>query len=581
MADSLHAVVSQRLLPRKDGHGRAAALEIMLVTGAIRDLIVDPTRTAEIREYIADGREQYGMQTFDQHLMDLVADDHVDFSTAMANASNPSDFELQMKTLRVAPRPRRSPHRPRGPRPPRWSRPRTTSPWASPTTSPPCSSREGRCAGRHRPDRDAVDATSGEVAPVILRQVSRALLAAGIDGIAVAGSTGEGELLDEAEKIQLVEWLRDVVPDDRWLIAGTGAESTRAAIRMAAAAGAAGADAVLVRPPAYFGGIISPAQFAYHYASLADASPVPVIIYNIPKYNAHRDPGRACCGRSWITRTSSASRTPRATSRTSPAYRAAAPRLAPSWARATCSIPRLKWAPWAASWRWRASRRNSACGCTAASRAKTAGRRRHAGTARPAGARHRRRVRAGRASSARWRSSASAAGRCGAPLSDLDARQARPRGRYARGRRPARRGLRMFGPDLKCLVVVGAQWGDEGKGKVVDALAEHAALVVRYQGGANAGHTVDTDAGEFILQQIPSGILHPRCRCVIGNGVVLDPETLFQEIDALAARQVLMEGRLAVSDRAHLVLPYHKTLDRLSERSKKIGTTARRHRPGV
>ena len=87
----------------------------------------------------------------------------------------------------------------------------------------------------------------------------------------------------------------------------------------------------------------------------------------------------------------------------------------------------------------------------------------------------------------------------------------------------------MFGPDLRCLVVVGAQWGDEGKGKVVDSLAEHADFVVRYQGGANAGHTVDTGEGEFILQQIPSGILHPACRCVIGNGVVVDPEALFRK----------------------------------------------------
>jgi twitching motility protein PilT len=100
LADALHAVVSQRLLPRKDGHGRVAALEVMIVTAAIRDLIVDPSRTSEIRDYIADGRDQYGMQTFDQHLMDLVADDVVEFATAMANASNPADFELQMKTMR-------------------------------------------------------------------------------------------------------------------------------------------------------------------------------------------------------------------------------------------------------------------------------------------------------------------------------------------------------------------------------------------------------------------------------------------------------------------------------------------------
>ncbi len=128
------------------------------------------------------------------------------------------------------------------------------------------------------------DAETGEIAPVVLRQVTRALLGAGLEGIVAAGSTGEGELLDEAERAQMVEWLRDVVPDDRWLIAGTGAESTKASIRMAIAAGNAGADAVLVRPPSYFGGLLSPAGFAYHYAAIADASPVPVIVYNIPKF---------------------------------------------------------------------------------------------------------------------------------------------------------------------------------------------------------------------------------------------------------------------------------------------------------
>lgn len=128
------------------------------------------------------------------------------------------------------------------------------------------------------------DRETGGSAPVVLRHVARALLGAGLDGIAVAGSTGEGELLDEAERTQLVEWLRDVVPDDKWLIAGTGFESTRATVRASQAAAAAGADAVLVRPPSYFGGILTPAQFAYHYATLADQSPVPVIIYNIPKF---------------------------------------------------------------------------------------------------------------------------------------------------------------------------------------------------------------------------------------------------------------------------------------------------------
>ena len=128
------------------------------------------------------------------------------------------------------------------------------------------------------------DAVTGELAPVPLRQAARALLAAGLDGFVSAGSTGEGELLDEGEKVQLVEWLRDVVPEDKWLIAGAGAESTRAAIRASRAAGSAGADAVLVRPPSYFGSLLSASAVAYHYASVADASPVPVIIYNIPKF---------------------------------------------------------------------------------------------------------------------------------------------------------------------------------------------------------------------------------------------------------------------------------------------------------
>ena len=133
----------------------------------------------------------------------------------------------------------------------------------------------------------------------------------------------------------------------------------------------------------------------------------------------------------------------------------------------------------------------------------------------------------------------------------------------------------MFSTDIRCIVVVGAQWGDEGKGKVVDALAERAQLVVRYQGGANAGHTVDAPGGEFVLHQIPAGILHPGTGCVIGNGVVLDAETLFHEIDALVGRGVTIQGRLTVSDRAHLVLPYHKLLDAESARSRKIGTTSR------
>jgi twitching motility protein PilT len=100
VADALHAVVSQRLLHRRDGHGRVAAVEVMIVTAAIRELILDPDRTPEIRDHIADGREQYGMQTFDQHLMDLLSEDVVDFDTAVANAPEPSEFQHKAKSFR-------------------------------------------------------------------------------------------------------------------------------------------------------------------------------------------------------------------------------------------------------------------------------------------------------------------------------------------------------------------------------------------------------------------------------------------------------------------------------------------------
>jgi len=133
----------------------------------------------------------------------------------------------------------------------------------------------------------------------------------------------------------------------------------------------------------------------------------------------------------------------------------------------------------------------------------------------------------------------------------------------------------MFGSESHVVVVVGAQWGDEGKGKLVDVLAERADWVVRYQGGANAGHTVDLGDRTFVLHQIPSGILHPGVRCAIGNGVVLDPDTLFDEIDGLVKAGVDVEGRLYVSERAHLVLPYHKMVDAASASSKAIGTTGR------
>ena len=128
------------------------------------------------------------------------------------------------------------------------------------------------------------DAETGDVAPVALRSLTRELLGRGLNGILVCGSTGEGPLLDADEQARLVEWLREVVPDDRWLVAGTGAESTRATVRATERAAAAGADAVLVRPPAYFGPGLAPAALADHYLRVADASPVPVLVYNIPKY---------------------------------------------------------------------------------------------------------------------------------------------------------------------------------------------------------------------------------------------------------------------------------------------------------
>jgi adenylosuccinate synthase len=133
----------------------------------------------------------------------------------------------------------------------------------------------------------------------------------------------------------------------------------------------------------------------------------------------------------------------------------------------------------------------------------------------------------------------------------------------------------MFSQRNRTVVVVGAQWGDEGKGKLVDVLAERADWVVRYQGGANAGHTVDIGEHSFVLHQVPSGILHGGVRCAIGNGVVLDPETLFTEIDELVEDGIDVEGRLYVSDRAHLVLPYHKLIDAESAHTQSLGTTGR------
>jgi adenylosuccinate synthase len=130
----------------------------------------------------------------------------------------------------------------------------------------------------------------------------------------------------------------------------------------------------------------------------------------------------------------------------------------------------------------------------------------------------------------------------------------------------------------QCTVVVGSQWGDEGKGKIVDVMAAGADIVARYQGGANAGHTVDVAGDEFVLHQIPSGILHAGKRCLLGNGVVLDLKQFFEELDALERRGVDAEPRIGISGRAHLLLEYHQNLDRASEvrRGKeKIGTTGK------
>jgi adenylosuccinate synthase len=128
------------------------------------------------------------------------------------------------------------------------------------------------------------------------------------------------------------------------------------------------------------------------------------------------------------------------------------------------------------------------------------------------------------------------------------------------------------------LAVLGAQWGDEGKGKIVDLLTPHFSIVARYQGGHNAGHTVYVSGKKFILRLIPSGILHPDILCVIGNGVVVDPQALFAEVDELGRNGVDVGNRIVISDKAHLILPYHRDLDLLSEArrgERKIGTTSR------
>ena len=132
---------------------------------------------------------------------------------------------------------------------------------------------------------------------------------------------------------------------------------------------------------------------------------------------------------------------------------------------------------------------------------------------------------------------------------------------------------------MPAVVVVGAQWGDEGKGKVVDLLAQHADIIARYQGGNNAGHTLVVDGRKTVLHLVPSGVLHPGKICVIGNGVVIDPAVLLTEIDELRLRGCLgSDDLLKISDRAHLIMPYHRSIDQARERLRgegRIGTTGR------
>ncbi|MCJ7657468.1 MAG: adenylosuccinate synthase [Candidatus Atribacteria bacterium] len=131
---------------------------------------------------------------------------------------------------------------------------------------------------------------------------------------------------------------------------------------------------------------------------------------------------------------------------------------------------------------------------------------------------------------------------------------------------------------MSTLVVVGSQWGDEGKGKITDLLSEEADIIIRYQGGCNAGHTVVMGDKQFIFHLIPSGILHKGVKCLIGNGVVIDPESLLQEIENLKKKNIEIDDNLLIDFKAHVVLPYHKTLDEIKEMKRgkdKIGTTQR------
>jgi adenylosuccinate synthase len=128
------------------------------------------------------------------------------------------------------------------------------------------------------------------------------------------------------------------------------------------------------------------------------------------------------------------------------------------------------------------------------------------------------------------------------------------------------------------VIVVGMQWGDEGKGKMIDLLSEQAKYVVRSQGGNNAGHTIAVRGEEYRFHLIPSGVLYPHIRGYIGGGVAIDPEVLLKEIEGLESKGIKLRGRLFISPYAHIILPYHRELDKLQEKRKgsaAIGTTGR------
>lgn len=128
---------------------------------------------------------------------------------------------------------------------------------------------------------------------------------------------------------------------------------------------------------------------------------------------------------------------------------------------------------------------------------------------------------------------------------------------------------------MATIVIIGAQWGDEGKGKIVDFLTERSDFVVRFQGGCNAGHTVVVNNEKYILHQIPSGILHKGKKCLIGNGVVLDPKGLLNEIETLQNKGIEIDNNLFIAKHCHLIMPYHIAIEEQSEKKKKIGTTKR------